>query len=97
MQPDVDLEALARVCRRYGVARLELFGSMARGTHRPDSDVDLLYTLLPGVHLGWEVTDLATELENIIGRPVDLVSRRAVHERLRQTIDSEARPLYAAA
>lgn len=93
----VDVEALAAVCRRYGVARLEVFGSSARGTDGPGSDVDLLYTLLPGVHLGWEVVDLAADLEAVIGRPVDLVSRRALHERLRTVIEAEARPLYAAA
>ncbi len=40
--PDIDLEALAEVCRRYGIRRMSLFGSAARGEMRPDSDVDLL-------------------------------------------------------
>lgn len=97
MFPIVDVEQLAAVCQRYGVAKLEVFGSTARGTDGADSDVDLLYTLLPGVRLGWEVVDLACDLEAVIGRPVDLVSRRALHERLRPAIEAEARPLYAAA
>lgn len=97
MQPIVDVEELAAVCRRYGVARLEVFGSTARGTDAPGSDIDLLYTLLPGVRLGWEVVDLADELEAVIGRSVDLVSRRALHERLRPLVEADARPLYAAA
>ena len=41
----IDASRLAELCRRYGIARLEVFGSVARGEQRPDSDVDLLYTL----------------------------------------------------
>ena len=41
----IDASRLAEVCRRYGIARPEVFGSVARGEQRPDSDVDLLYTL----------------------------------------------------
>ena len=40
----LDRERLADLCRRYHVAKLELFGSRAKGTARPDSDVDLLVT-----------------------------------------------------
>ncbi|MFZ1412814.1 MAG: nucleotidyltransferase domain-containing protein [Micropruina sp.] len=36
------------VCERYGVVRLEIFGSVARGTASDESDIDLLYTLAPG-------------------------------------------------
>ncbi len=40
-------EHLADLCRRFGVARLEVFGSMSRGDNRDGSDVDLLYELEP--------------------------------------------------
>jgi predicted nucleotidyltransferase len=40
--PEVDLKALAAVCRKYGVKKMSLFGSAARNELRPDSDVDLL-------------------------------------------------------
>ena len=43
-----DEERLRKVCERFGVTRLEVFGSVARGTDRSDSDVDVLYTLAPG-------------------------------------------------
>jgi hypothetical protein len=43
---DIDQERLAALCRRYHVATLELFGSQAKGTARPDSDVDLLVTFV---------------------------------------------------
>jgi len=93
---DVDDEQLREVCSRFGVARLEVFGSTGRGESQPDSDVDLLYVLKPGARLGWRIEDLADELSAILGRPVDLVSRSALHERLRDKVLGEARLLYAA-
>lgn len=87
--------ALVDLCAMYGLARLEVFGSVARGEDRADSDIDVLYDLLPGRHVTWEVVDAAEELAEILGRPVDLVSRRAVHPLLRDRIETEARPLYA--
>ena len=92
----VDDARLAAVCARYGVARLMVFGSVARGTAQPSSDVDVLYELQPGRRLGWEIEDLSDELSELFGRPVDLVSRAALHERLRAAVLAEAQPLYAA-
>jgi predicted nucleotidyltransferase len=92
----VDRERLREVCARYGVARLEVFGSVSRGDASSASDIDLLYELAPGARLGWDIEDLAVELAALLGRRVDLVSRNAVHERLRDEVLAEARPLYAA-
>jgi uncharacterized protein len=92
----VDEARLAAVCARYGVARLMIFGSVARGTAEPSSDVDVLYELQPGRRLGWEIEDLSDELSELFGRPVDLVSQAALHERLRAAVLAEAQPLYAA-
>jgi predicted nucleotidyltransferase len=82
--------------RRYGVATLSVFGSVARTTADEDSDLDLLYELRPGARLGWEIDDLADELAEIFARPVDLVSRVALHPLLAETVIGEAQPLYAA-
>ena len=97
LSPEIDVERLGAVCQRYGIARLEVFGSAARGTAHSGSDIDLLYTLAPGARLGWAIEDLAVELEHILGRPVDLVSRRALNARIRDQVLKEARPFYAAA
>jgi predicted nucleotidyltransferase len=75
---------------------LRVFGSVARGTATPDSDIDVLYELEPGHRLGWEIEQLADELTAILGRPVDLVSPAALHRRLKDAVLSEARTLYAA-
>lgn len=92
----VDAARLQTICDRYGVARLEVFGSTGRGEAAADSDIDILYELAPGARLGWDIELLADELTELFGRRVDLVSRRALHERLRDRVLSEARLLYAA-
>lgn len=92
----VDPERLREVCERYGIAALDLFGSYARSSSDASSDIDLLYTLAPGRRLGWEIEDLSAELADILGHPVDLVSRRGLNARLRARVLSETQPLYAA-
>lgn len=92
----VDEERLAAIADRYGIAELRIFGSRARGTARSDSDIDMLYTLQPGRRLGWEIEQLADELGELLGRHVDLVSMRALHPLLRESVLAEARQLYAA-
>lgn len=92
----VDPTRLADICARYGVAELSVFGSVARGEERPDSDVDLLYVLAPGHHLGFAVNALEDELAALFGRTVDLVSKAALHRMLRDAVLADARELYAA-
>jgi uncharacterized protein len=93
---EVDDAVLAAACDRYGIAELTVFGSHARGTARPDSDIDILYVLRPGRKLGWEIEQLADELAGLFGRKVDLVSLRSVNPRLKTAVLAEARLLYAA-
>lgn len=93
---DFDPARLRWVCTRYGVVQLEVFGSVGRGEVHPGSDIDLLHELGPGARLGWHIENLGDELSEVLGRPVDLVSRHALHERLRDEVLSEARVLYSA-
>lgn len=93
---DVDLERLHEVCERYGVASLEVFGSAARGEDGPDSDVDLLFVLKPDVRLGFRLFDLEDDLQEVFGRPVDLVRRSSVNKYIREQVLADAQPLYAA-
>lgn len=90
----IDLDQIARICERYGVARLEVFGSLARDETSPDGDVDLLYELAPGARLGWDIERLKDELAEAFARPVDLVSRKGLHDRLREAVLSEMRLIY---
>jgi hypothetical protein len=93
---DIDADRLAALCERFGVARLDVFGSVARGESNAGSDLDLLYELRPGARLGWEIEDLVEELGELFGRRVDLVSRQGLHPRLRAVVLAEAQQLYAA-
>jgi predicted nucleotidyltransferase len=94
-----DRERLGQLCRERGVVRLELFGSALRDDFGKDSDVDLLAALRPEACvtlLDW--ADLQEKLSEIFGRPVDLLSRRAVegsqNPYRKQAILSAAIPIY---
>lgn len=89
---DVDLDRLDELCRRYGIARPEVF---VRGEPDDGSDIDLLYELAPDARLGWEIADLEDALAQLFGRPVDLVSKHALHKMLRSSVLAEARLIYA--
>lgn len=94
---DIDRARLDVLCRRFGIARLDVFGSVARGEAGPGSDVDLLYELAQGRSLGWEIEDLSQDLADLFGRPVDLVSRKALHPLIRDQVLADAEPFYVAA
>lgn len=93
---DIDVAALGAVCEHFGVAELSIFGSAVTGRLTSDSDIDVLYVLREDVHLGWAINDLSDALEEILGRPVDLIAKRAVHARLRDTVLEQAKVVYAA-
>lgn len=70
-------EALPSLRERYAIDTLSLFGSVARGDDGPDSDVDLAVSFRETPDL-WAFIDLKDDLAAIVGRRVDLVSRRAL-------------------
>lgn len=74
---------------KFNVESLSIFGSVARGHAKPDSDVDFLvsYKKTPGF---FEFLDLKEYLENILGRRVDLVTKKALKKQLRKQILLEA-------
>jgi len=81
---DIDRDHLAALCRRHHVAKLELFGSRAQGTARPDSDVDLLVTFEPDRTPSFLAPDgfvaLTMALEQAFGHPVDVLTRDTVEK-----------------
>lgn len=87
---------LAELCRRYGIAELDVFGSVARGSAGPGSDVDLLYVRAPGNDLGMDYFALQEDLEELFGRPVDLVPKDGLHKVIRDQVLEDAQVLYAA-
>ena len=87
---------LAELCKKYGIAELAVFGSVARGDERPDSDVDLLYVRLPGNDLGMSYFAFQEDLERLFGSSVDLVPKDGLHRAIRDQLLGDARTLYAA-
>jgi|SRR2546423_15641143 len=97
----IDRDTIADFCRRWKISELALFGSVLRDDFRPDSDVDVLVTFAP--EADWSLfdhVDMQEELSGILGRKVDLVSRRAIERSAnwirRRAILSTAEPYYVA-
>ena len=102
MKLSLPYEQIAAFCRKWNVTEFALFGSVLRDDFRPDSDVDVLVTfaspeLAPSL---FDHVDMEDELEGILGRPVDLVSRKAVERSenrfRRKAILESAQVVYAA-
>lgn len=88
---------LQTFCQRYQVRRLALFGSVARGEARPESDVDFLVTFQPGAQIGFlTLGRMQRELAEMFHRPVDLVPQDGLKPVIRESVLAEAREIYAA-
>ncbi|MEI6786623.1 MAG: nucleotidyltransferase family protein [Verrucomicrobiota bacterium] len=83
---------ILRLADRHGASEVRIFGSVARGEAGSDSDVDFLVKLAPERSLLDHVA-LWQELEDLLGRKVDLVSEKALHWLIRDQILKEAVPL----
>jgi len=94
---DLPIAEIEHICRRYGVKELAVFGSAAREELRADSDIDLLVEFLPDAEVSL-LQHLAAEreLSELLGRRVDLVSKRALRDALKEDALSQARLIYAA-
>ncbi|MFT4192523.1 MAG: nucleotidyltransferase family protein [Comamonas sp.] len=82
--------AITQLGERYGARHIRVFGSVARGEDRPDSDVDFLVEFDPGYDLFSQRLPLARKLAELLGRPVDLLPEHELNPRLRDHILKEA-------
>jgi len=92
-------KALAAFCERWQIRELALFGSALRHDFRADSDIDLLVTFTDDAAWGLLAhIQMQQELETLLQRPVDLISRRALEQSpnwlRRQAILDTAQVLY---
>ncbi len=85
-------DPITRAARGRGARDVRVFGSVARGEERPDSDVDLLVTLDPGRTL-LDLARLELELEELLGRPVDVVTADSLREPVRGAALRDAVPV----
>lgn len=75
----VPIDEIASFCDRWHIGELALFGSVLRDDFDIDSDVDMLVTFKPQQTPSlWGIVEMESELEALIGRKVDIVSRKAI-------------------
>jgi predicted nucleotidyltransferase len=95
-----DEARLQEFCRRWRITRMDVFGSALRDDFGPESDLDFLVDFAPGAAPGLRFVHLVEELEGIVGRRVDVVTRASMERHAnwvrRAEILGTARPLYVA-
>ena len=82
-------EEIVRIAGRHGARKVRVFGSLARGEARPDSDLDLLVEFDPGRSL-LDHAALVIELERLLGRRVEVASERGLRPGVRERVLAEA-------
>ena len=93
---EIPMDAIERICRKYRVKELSIFGSVLRDDFRSDSDIDLLVDFHP--NHGLDLVDYIQcqeELAEALCRRVDLVDKEGLKPRLKKGILESARVVYA--
>jgi predicted nucleotidyltransferase len=85
-------EKILHLAARHGAYNVRVFGSAARGEAGSGSDVDFLVELEPGRSL-LDLGGLLMELQELLGREVDVVTEQGLHWYIRDQVVAEARPL----
>ncbi len=80
---------ILQIATSHGARNVRVFGSLARGEARPDSDVDILITLEAGRSL-LDLIGLKQDLEDLLGCKVDVVTEAAVSPYIRERVLKEA-------
>jgi predicted nucleotidyltransferase len=85
-------EEILRIAAQHGATNVRVFGSVARGTAGPNSDLDLLVDVTEDAS-PWFPVDLVVDLEDLLGVDVDVLTESTSHWVIRDRVISEARPL----
>jgi predicted nucleotidyltransferase len=83
---------ILRIEAQYGARNLRVFGSVARGDDREQSDVDLLVDMAPDRSL-LDVAGLGQDLEELLDRKVDVSTTASLHSAIRDRLLADSRPL----
>ena len=96
----IQYNRVADFCRANSIVRLAIFGSALREDFGPESDIDILVEFEPGRTPGFGFVSMATELSELFGRHVDILTRMAVERSQnyirRRAILETAETIYAA-
>ena len=82
-------EDILRIATQYGASHIRVFGSVARGEAGPESDIDVLIHLEPGRSL-LDIVAIKQDLEELLGRKVDVLTESSISPYLRDHILKEA-------
>lgn len=80
---------ILEIATSNGVTKISLFGSVVRREDKANSDIDFLVEFDEGRSL-FDLIQLKHELEELLQKPVDVVTKNALHQRIREQIISEA-------
>ena len=81
------------IFEKYGVKYAGIFGSVARGEERADSDIDMVVSIDREIGI-YEFMTLQYELEEALGKKVDLVSKKAINKYVRPYIEKDITSIY---
>jgi predicted nucleotidyltransferase len=82
-------EEILKIAAEHGACNVRVFGSVARGEAKPDSDIDFLIDL--GENLSpWFPVRLIRDLEKLLNRKVDIVTEKGLKERIKERVLQEA-------
>ena len=103
MTPDIQLaeSTIKSFCQKWGIVRLELFGSVLRDDFGPESDIDFLVSFAPDARVSlFDLMHIENEMAEMVGRKVHLVCRESVEQSRnwirRRAILESAEPYYVA-
>ncbi len=83
---------IIEICRRNDISYCALFGSFARGDADEDSDIDLLVRFSRPI--GWEFYGIAKDLQELLGRNVDLATENMLNKYIRESVLRDLRVIY---
>ena len=85
-------DVILQIAARHGAHNVRLFGSVARGEAGPESDIDLLVEK-GSTPSSWFPAGLVLDLQDVLGRPVEVVTEKGLNPHLRDRVLREAVPL----
>ena len=90
------IDKIGEYCAEQAIRRLSVFGSAARNELTPESDIDLLVEYEPDARIGlFDMGGHLMDLQNIVGRKVDLVTPKGLCPYIRDEVLYDARQIYA--
>ncbi len=85
-------EKIIEICKRNDISFCALFGSFARGEATENSDIDLLVRF--SKPKGWDWVDAALEIEEVLGRKVDLTTENSLSPYIKENVFKDLQVIY---